>query len=154
MLTLIQVLHILVGTIWLVGILILACAFYPILARKPAEQAKRSFDKVGTVAASRIGAAGGLTLLVGPLRAYLGGRITSFADFAQPYALLVITAFVLVLAATMLHGRFRRKFAALTADPAGFSAQARSTALTHAVIEVVLMLAILGIMGALGSGHY
>lgn len=154
MLTLIHFVHILLGTVWLVGTLILSCAAYPILARKPADQAKRSFDKINAVAAPLIGTSGGFTLLIGPLRAYMGGRITSFADFAQPYAHLTLTAFVLVLVATILHGRFRRSFVALIADPAGFARQARNKAVIHAVIQVVLMVAILGLMGVMGSGRY
>ncbi|MEO6299219.1 MAG: hypothetical protein ABIV25_00850 [Paracoccaceae bacterium] len=154
MLTLIHAAHILLGTVWMVGTLVLACAVYPILARKPADQAKRTIDKVGMVAAPLIGASGGFTLLIGPLRAYLGGGITSFADFAHPYAHLVITAFVLVLIATILHGRFRRSFIALTADPAGFAGKAFGKALVHAAIQVVLMVAILAIMVVLGIGRY
>lgn len=154
MLTLIHVAHILLGTVWMVGTLILACAVYPILARKPADRARRSLDRIGAVAAPLVGTAGGFTLLIGPLRAYLGGRLTSAADVVQPYGLMVLAAFVLVLGATILHARFRRGFVALTANPAGFAQNARSTALVHAVAQLVLMVAIMGLMGALGSGRY
>ncbi|MBC7479777.1 MAG: hypothetical protein H7317_17085 [Pseudorhodobacter sp.] len=154
MLTLIHAAHILLGTIWMVGTLILACIVYPIIARRPADQAKRSIAKLGAVAAPLIGASGGLTLLIGPLRAFLGGRIADAGDLAQPYAYMTLAAFVLVLAATILHARFRRNLTALTSDSAGFTRQAFSRSLIHAVVQVVLMVAILGLMGAMGSGRF
>lgn len=154
MLTLIHAAHILLGTVWMVGTLILACAVYPVLARRPGDRARQSLDRVGSVAAPLIGASGGFTLLIGPLRAYLGGRLTSFPELFQPYGLMVLAAFVLVLAATILHGRFRRTFQTMSADPGKFAQDARRAALVHAVAQVVLMVAIIGLMGAMGSGRY
>jgi len=154
MLTLIHTAHILLGTLWMVGTLIMACIVYPVLARKPADEAKRAFVKLGAVAAPLIGALGGLTLLIGPLRAFLSGRISDVNTLAEPYAFMTLAAFVLVLVATILHGRFRRKLVALTGDSAGFYRQARGMALIHAVVQGVLMVAILALMGVMGSGRF
>ncbi|MEO8241690.1 MAG: hypothetical protein ABI832_05215 [bacterium] len=150
MLPLVHYAHILLGTIWLGGTLAFSLAFYPALARMPAAEAKRVFDAVAGYAGPLIGASGGLTMLLGPLRAYIGGGVTGWSDFTQPYGRMVVIAFVLVLNAQILGGRFRKGFAALMADPAAFASKAPGRVTANAAIETVLLLAVLGIMVSMG----
>jgi putative copper export protein len=154
MLPLIHFAHVLLGTLWLGGTLTLSLALFPALARLPADEAKQGFDRISAFAAPLLGASGGLTMLLGPLRAWLGGGITAWADFTRPYGLLVIAAFVLMTIATALGGRFRRNFLALTADPARFRAEAPALVARDAAIEAVLLVAVVAIMVVLGLGLY
>ena len=149
MLPLIHYAHLLLATLWLGGTLILYGAVYPALARLAGAQAALVYDGIGRGAQPLLGAAGGLTLLVGPLRAVLGGRISGLADLAQPYSHLVGTAFGLMLASVVLDAQFRRRFRALMAE-AAYGALAPARVMRAAVVQAVLLLAILAIMVALG----
>ena len=153
MLPLIHYAHLLLATLWLGGTLTLYGAVYPALARLAGAQAALVYDGIGRGAQPLLGAAGGLTLLLGPLRAVLGGRISGLADLAQPYTHMVGTAFGLMLASVVLDARFRRRFRALMAD-AAYGAQAPARVTRATVVQVVLLLAILAIMVALGLALY
>jgi len=154
MLPLIHFLHLLLGITWWGGTLLMAVAVFPALARRPAAEAQATLAAISRVALPVLSLAGGLTGLLGPLRAWVGGGITEWRDFAYPYAWLVVAAFLIVWIVVSQGGSFRRRFEALLSDPPAFAATAPALAARHAAIQVVLLLAILCLMVALGLGLY
>ena len=154
MLPLIHYLHLLLGIVWLGGTLTLSLAVYPALARLPATEARRAWDGIAVVGGPLLAAAGGLTTIFGPLRAWIGGGVTTWSDFLYPYAQLVVAAFLIMWVAVSLGTRFRKKFEALLTDPARFTAEAPALVRRDGIIETVLLLIILTIMVALGLGLY
>lgn len=154
MLPLIHYLHLLFGILWLGGTLILALAVFPALARLPAAQARETLGGISRAAGPMLGASGGLTAVLGPLRAWYGGGITRWSDFLYPYAQLVVAAFLIMWVVVGVGASFRKRFEALMADPARFAAEAPALARRDGLIEAVLMLVILAIMVVLGLGLY
>lgn len=154
MLALIHYAHILLAMLWLGGTLTLALAVFPVLARLGSVEAGRLFDAIAAVAGPLLGASGGLTMLIGPLRAYLGGGVTSLADLGSPYGIMVVAAFVLLGSAEALGGLFRRKFKAALVDPARFAATAPAMVARQSLVTTLLALALVAIMVALGLGLY
>jgi uncharacterized membrane protein len=154
MLTLIHFAHLLFAFIWAGGTLLLALAVYPALGRMPAAGAKQAFQAISPFIARVIGTSGFVTALIGPLRGWMSGRITTPSDLTGGYGGMVVAALVLLILSDLLSSRFRATFRALLDDDTDFAALAGAMVRRNAIVQGGLILAILAMMVALGLGQY
>jgi hypothetical protein len=146
--------HILTGVVWAGSTFCISLAFYPMLARMPAPEAKAVWSRFAPLVGPVIGVASGLTLLFGLIRAWIGGGIASFADLGSPYGLLVIAALALAVIDGAVGGRGRAKLERLLDDPAAYAAEGAATCRNNAIFGAVIMTGIILIMVTLGLGLY
>lgn len=151
-LSLIHYLHLISAIIWAGGTLMIAWVVLPALARLPGVEARNAWFRMAPRIGPIMGAAAGLTMLLGLTRAVLGGGITGFTDLLQPYGLLVMTALALALVAEGTGSGFRARFAAGLTNETDFPAIAPRLAMINAMVQTLLMGAIIVVMVLLGMG--
>lgn len=154
LLDIVHYLHILSGVTWAGGTFLMMVGVYPVLARMPAGAAQDVFKRLARRASMVLGAAGGLTLLLGLGRAAAGGGIRSFSDLGSGYGMAVIAAIVVWVLVGATEVRFRRRFEALLGDEAGFSALAPAMVNRGALIVSALFALLIAVMAVLGLGLY
>jgi putative copper export protein len=154
MFAVIHFLHVASALLWAGGTLTLALIIAPTLARLPAEQAARFWAAMDPVASPLIGGAGFAVLILGPLRAWWGGGVTSLADLLSPYGLCVLAALALFVALEGFGGPFRARFPRLMADPTAYAASAPAMARRHAIATTLLMTLLIADMVIMGLGLY
>lgn len=154
MLYAVQYLHILCGVIWAGGSVVMGLAVMPAIAASPAPEAARSLDGIARRAAPVMGATGVLVMLLGVLRAWIGGGIATWGDWLSSYGLHVIAALVLVSVAEAHGGPARQKLRRLAEDPEAFAREAPRLARRDAIVHVVVVVLVLAIMVSLGLGYY
>lgn len=153
-LLILHILHLVSGVVWLGGVLFQALVLMPALARAPAAEARAQLERIGPAAASLMGAAGGLVMVTGLLRAWLGGGVQSFADLAHGYGLTVLVALVITMLAPGHDGMVRARLRRLLDDPAAYAAQAPALTWRNAVVTGLAGLVILILMARLGMGYH
>lgn len=154
MLPALHFLHVLAGATWLGGSLALLAGVYPALLRMDAAEARAVWNRLAPGLGAAIGAAAGLTMLLGLARAWAGGGVTAWSDLGSAYALWVLAALALAIANGALGGAMRGRFEALLDDPSGYAAGARGAVRAILLVEAGTLGAILVIMVKLGLGYY
>ncbi|WP_377512347.1 hypothetical protein [Octadecabacter sp. R77987] len=154
MLAIFHYLHLSIAVIWAGSTVFVGLAVWPMLARLPGDQAVALFDRLRPVVAGVLGSMAGLTYLLGGFRAWLGGGISGWADLLAPYGVLVITAFVVMMAIENVGGRLRRQFSGLTDRPDAFVAHATIAARRAGLIQLGLLLVMIAIMVTMGLALY
>ena len=152
-LTLVHIVHILLGAIWAGGSIALSLLVLPVLARMPADQAAPLFERLVRPAASLLGAAAGLTYLIGIFRGWLGGGISAWSDLLASYGLTVIAAVLVMGAIESTGGAVRRRFRKRLQAPEDHAAKAPADALRAGMIQLVLLAVLIGLMVAMGLGY-
>lgn len=132
----------------------MAVVLYPTIAKMPAVQASDTLSRCVKQAKSVIGAAGGLVMLLGLARAYVGGQVSAWSDLLSVYSVLVALAFVLAVVLEARVAGNRRKFSALMDNADRFAVEAPRLARRMAWGDVILVFAILAIMIVLGLALY
>jgi len=154
LLAFVHYLHILTGTLWLGGSLLMLLTFFPLLARLPAAEARATYDRFAPAIGPVMGISAGLTMLLGAARAIVGGGIRGAGDIVSTYGLWVLAALALAIAAGAMNGRMRRDLLVLTERPDAFPAAAPSLVRRLATAEFAVLMALLGVMAVLGLGLY
>jgi hypothetical protein len=154
MFPLIHFAHVAAGILWGGGTLTVALILAPTLARLPAADAARVWSVLDRYASPLIGGAGGLVVILGLLRAWRGGGVSSFGDILSPYGLCVIAALALFGAIEAFGGPFRARLPRLMADPTAFAANAAAMVRRYAIATTVLMTLLVADMVVMGLGLY
>ena len=154
MFPLIHFAHVASAILWGGGTLAVALIIAPTLARLPGDQAAKFWAVMDRIASPIMATAGWLVVILGPLRAWWGGGIASWADIVAPYGLCVLAALALFVAIEGFGGPFRARFPRLMADPAAFAARAPGIAMRQAIITTLLMTLMITDMVVMGLGLY
>ncbi|WBY08384.1 hypothetical protein PIB19_02390 [Sphingomonas sp. 7/4-4] len=146
--------HVMAGVIWAGGAIAMAFMVYPAFFEQDRETILKFQHSWGKRAARLMGVSGSLILITGPLRAWVGGGISSFDDLTSSYGLLVVGAFALVLVHTFIGVFERRRIQAIIEANVEPQPLLRPLARQMMLVTGAAMAAIVAIMIAMGLGLY
>ena len=154
MFVIIHYLHVTIAAIWAGSVVFVGLAVWPMVAKLPLDQARDLFARLKPVVAGVMGSMAGVTYLLGGFRAWIGGGIAGWGDLATSYGMLVIGAFVIMMAIESVGGRFRRQLARLLEQPDGFALHAPGIARRAGLIQTALLAVLIAIMITMGLALY
>lgn len=154
MLALWQFLHLAAGVVWGGGVVLLSLAVFPALARMEAAEARALWDRLAPGVTPLLGAAAGLSMVFGLLRAWAGGGLARLADLWSPYGVLLVLALLLVIAENAFGSRDRARLRGLMDDAGRYRAEAPALLRRSGAMGCVYVAAVLVLMVFLGLGHY
>jgi putative copper export protein len=153
-LPLLHFVHVFAGVTWAGSAMAMAFMVYPALFEQDREAILRFQHSWGRRAGALMGISGSLILVSGPLRAWAGGGLTSLADLATPYGMLVLAALVIVLGHTFAGVWERRRIDAIIAANPDPRAALRPIVVQMKLVTALAMAAIVAIMIVMGLGLY
>ena len=152
MLEIVHYLHVLAGVIWAGGFVVYAVIIFPALARQPAETAGRIWERMLPPTMAMMAGSAVLVLVLGLIRAFLGGGLTRFSQLGSGYGLTILAAIGIWLFLEAYGERDRANFRRMTAEPEAFAANAQAEARQHAIVTLAASSVLIGLMALMGPG--